>query len=799
MSQISAGILIDDLPIAAFMCASDGTILAANNEMQRQFDCRQKSTLPGILNARSSYVFHSQVLPTLRSAGTISEVALDILSPDGAFVPVLANFRLVADPPQAPRIIGCFLVSEQRRQLETRLIAMRKQVEASEVHFRQIAESVQDVIIEVDDDARLLYVSPASTHVLGYNPSDIIGSSLRNLVHPDDIVKYIDTLNRAADREISESRVVEIRFRHRDGAWKWLQSHSAQPQFDQPTGKQVCAIDCLRDIDAEKLAALELRSSQEFFETVARLSGVGGWELNFLDNRLSWTPSAAAVFGVEPTWDPVDLDHLISRFFEAQAGGSFKEAIENILFSRAEALIELPILHCDGEVHWVEIFAHPRLDDSGEVVGVFGAVRDISDRIRTAAILAEAALEAAQASETKSRFLANMSHEIRTPLNGVLGVAAALARTELNPRQLKMVQLITDSGRTLSGLLNDILDLSKMEAGEVALEPSAVCLSELILGVAALFEPTASAKGLELLCDVSIDPNVQIIADPIRLKQILNNLVGNALKFTKSGSVILKAGITMSSASLCELMICVVDTGIGFDAEVRERLFGRFVQADSSTNRTFGGSGLGLSICRTLADMMDGEVNCQSEPGVGSTFWFKAQFTCTAKDAQAAESSSVEVVLPRGCAVLAVDDSEVNRSVLRMLLEDHVSVLDFAENGAEAVDASRQKRYDVILMDTQMPVMDGLEATCHIRRHAEESGIARTPIITLSANVMADQVAEARAAGADDYVAKPIDRTCLFEAIARCTTPVPANQQSTKVPDGNPERASSAQRRASIR
>ena len=429
-------------------------------------------------------------------------------------------------------------------------------------------------------------------------------------------------------------------------------------------------------------------------------------------------------------------------------------------------MIELPIILPHGEVRWIEIFGQP-CTENGEVIGVIGAVRDISETVQNAATLAESALAAKQASEAKSQFLANMSHEIRTPLNGVLGVASALARTELSDRQRKMVEIITGSGRTLSALLNDILDFSKMEAGQLSLEPQAVSPSELVTQVVGLFEISARAKGLGFEVDCDISPGISIVADQVRIKQVLSNLIGNAVKFTTSGAVTVKARFEPKSDTCGELMFEISDTGPGFSDDVKERLFGRFVQADASTSRTFGGSGLGLSICKTLANMMNGEVGCNSTLGEGSVFWFKTRFELLERVSPLLSSINTLSVLPPGCVVLAADDNEVNRDVLRLLLADCVGCLDFAVNGVDAVQAYRTKHYDLVLMDTQMPIMDGIAATRLIREDELARERIRTPIITLSANAMANQIAEARTAGADAYVSKPIDPEELLNAMAQ--------------------------------
>ena len=426
----------------------------------------------------------------------------------------------------------------------------------------------------------------------------------------------------------------------------------------------------------------------------------------------------------------------------------------------------------DNELRWLSVNTVPLFEDNqptpSHVISTFSDITAIKVNEQE---LRELGQVAQAANIAKNEFLANMSHEIRTPLNGVLGVAAALSRTDLNDRQRKMVQIIAGSGQSLAGLLNDILDLSKMEAGELSLECVEVNPHDLLENVVALFEQTALAKGLTLNVENLIGPKIQIMGDPERIKQIISNLVGNAVKFTSVGSVDIEATLEPTADGSSKLLVKVSDTGPGFSNDVKKRLFGRFVQADTSTSRSFGGSGLGLSICKTLSQMMNGEVDCISTPKIGSTFWFKARFAVAMPQQTVAEQDNAKFTLPHNCAVLAAEDNEVNRVVLRLLLEDYVGTLDFALNGQEAVDATKIKTYDLVLMDTQMPIMDGIEAIRQIRAREVKTGQKRVPIITLSANAMADQVDEAKSVGADDYVSKPIDFAQLMRAIGRQLLP----------------------------
>jgi len=399
--------------------------------------------------------------------------------------------------------------------------------------------------------------------------------------------------------------------------------------------------------------------------------------------------------------------------------------------------------------------------------GIVTVCTDITDLKNDARALAEARDVAQSANSAKSQFLANMSHEIRTPLNGVIGVAQALARTPLSAQQEEMLELIHSSGHTLQVLLSDILDLARVESGRLELANDAFHLGRAVREAAQLYETSAQAKGLQFFVEVTPEADGWIVGDVVRIKQILTNLVSNAVKFTGTGFVSLTAALGPQRAGAPTLRFSVEDTGIGFDCETRDRLFSRFEQADGAITRRFGGSGLGLAISRQLAEMMGGDLDCESEPGGGSAFILTIPF-------RAAEAPAItpEAVVERRegesevTRVLLADDHPVNRKVVEMILAQANVELTSVENGAEAVQACRDGEFDVVLMDMQMPVMDGLTATREIRLHEAAMGLGRTAIVMLTANALAEHIAAAETAGADRHLAKPFDAAELLELVA---------------------------------
>ncbi|HEY3889380.1 MAG TPA: ATP-binding protein, partial [Caulobacteraceae bacterium] len=408
---------------------------------------------------------------------------------------------------------------------------------------------------------------------------------------------------------------------------------------------------------------------------------------------------------------------------------------------------------------WIRVEEN-RTAEGGRVSVVF----DISALKETARELAVARDAAEAANRAKSEFLANMSHEIRTPLNGILGVADALALSRLDPRQSELVEIIRSSGHVLDRLLCDILDLARVESGALELVPQPFNLAATVRDVAELGMASARAKGVDFTLAVAPEADRFVLGDPVRLKQILANLTSNAIKFTDQGAVALEVACLDRAAG--RFALTVRDTGCGFDAETRARLFGRFQQGDGAMTRRVGGSGLGLAIARQLTELMGGELDAESVEGHGAVFSLRLSLP-NAEPAPAAEPPAPNASDPEHPArILIVDDNANNRRVLEVLL-DHVGAeTRTAENGQEAVDAWRANDFDAIIMDIQMPVMDGLAATRSIREAERREGLRRTPIIFVSANAMPEHVAAARAAGGDDHVAKPVAAERLFSALS---------------------------------
>ncbi len=457
-----------------------------------------------------------------------------------------------------------------------------------------------------------------------------------------------------------------------------------------------------------------------------------------------------------------------------------RDVFRRILNEKGEIIgFETQMHRKDGSIIWASINARTVTDDRGNLLHYQGFLLDITKaKEKEQAMHAREVAEAAN--KAKSEFLANMSHEIRTPMNAILGMADLLWESQLNIEQKKYVQIFRNAGEDLLGIINDILDLSKVEAGGIELEEAPFDLQELVEKTCEIMAVKADEKKLELVCRIEPDTPTYTVGDAVRLRQILINLLGNAVKFTHQGKVVLKVGarkpiLSDAVTEIVELLFSIQDTGIGIPKEQQDKIFESFSQADSSKTREYGGTGLGLTICQRLVQMMGGTIWVESEPGKGSTFLFSAKLRRATKPKPKfekppetlPEETDAEVQALR---ILLVEDAEANRRVFRAYLKRTSHILDMAENGKEGFEKFMAGKYDLVLMDMRMPIMDGYTATGEIRRWEREGGRHPTPILALTAHALKEERQKCLDAGCDDFLAKPVKKADFLKVISGYST-----------------------------
>jgi signal transduction histidine kinase/ActR/RegA family two-component response regulator len=556
----------------------------------------------------------------------------------------------------------------------------------------------------------------------------------------------------AARRHLNET---QLKVRQSAALWRMLFDQSPLPQISFNAAGVYNLLRPYAEAGVSRLGETLRTKISRVEDVVAVLSLMGA------------NKAAEELYGVSDFEGSVAASH-----FDASFLAGFCDSLDGLRPDGSFPPFDARVLRADGTA--VDVCVHIRTVPEGEnpwskCIATFVDMTEV----QRAARAQQEALEAAEtANRAKGEFLATMSHEIRTPLNGVLGMVQAMQRDALEGPQRERLAVIGQSGETLLTILNDILDLSKIEAGGLELEELDFDLEPLALGVRETFRPLADNRGLGFT--VEIEPQAQGVyrGDPVRIRQILFNLISNALKFTSDGSVAVQIGLAEGGLS-----VRVTDTGIGMEPDQIERLFDKFVQADTSTTRRFGGTGLGLSICRELCLAMGGDITAESEIGRGSCFKVVLPLTrvADATVVATADTAAEPTFDDRPLRILAAEDNPVNQLVLKTLLAQAGLESLSVGNGEEALAAWSQGEWDVILMDVQMPVMDGIAATREIRRLEAATGRPATPIIALTANAMSHQVEGYAAAGMNGFVAKPIEVGKLFAAIGAAVNGEPEN------------------------
>ncbi|MDI1310991.1 ATP-binding protein [Prosthecobacter sp.] len=535
----------------------------------------------------------------------------------------------------------------------------------------------------------------------------------------------------------------------------------------------------LRLPNAPADAVRELAESEERFALAVRGTNDGIWDWDIRTNKVFFSPPWKSMIGYEDD----ELENVFATF-ETHVHPEDHERVMSILNDYLAGgiprySVEFRFRHKDDTWRWILARGRALFDDQGKPYRMAGSHTDVTERKQAEEELRQARRAADAANSAKSAFLANMSHEIRTPMNGVIGMSELLLGTDLGQTQREYLEMLKLSADSLLELLNDILDFSKIEAGRMELDAHEFDLSEVVTEISQAMGIRAFQKRLVFLHHISPDVPLRLIGDDGRLRQILVNLIGNAIKFTHKGGVTIEVSLEAETADRVTLHFKINDTGIGIAADMRESIFAAFTQAETSTSRRYGGTGLGLAICHDLVALMQGRIWVESQPGTGSVFHFTAAFgraTGTSLKSRKPRIKPV-VTVHSSMKVLIVEDGHVSQLVGARMLEKRGHVVTLASNGREALERCGKETFDAILMDVHMPGINGYEATAKIRQTEQATG-RHVPIIAMTANAMKGDREKCLASGMDDYIAKPLRSAELFHVVEqfakRSATPEPA-------------------------
>ena len=653
----------------------------------------------------------------------------------------------------------------------TALTLAKAEAVAEQRRFRSLAENTNDMIVTIGADRIRRYVSSASERLLGYAPEEMIGESPMAGIHPDDrahVMQVSESLLRGA-----ASRIASYRYLHKDGHYVWLEA-SFRTIASPETGEPIEFVGTVRDISERHRDELEdaahvarLVESNRLLAMAEALVHVGHWRVDLATGKLDWSDEVYRIHGVDQDYD-LSLESAI-EFYHEDDRAMVAEKVEHSIKTGEGFRFDARLVRPSGEVRYVASVGHAEVSPAGETIGLFGVFEDITDTVLSEMALRESRDEARAAMEAKATFLANMSHEIRTPMNGVIGFAEVLLESDLDDKPRDHVQVIVQSGQAMLRLLNELLDLSKIEAGQMTVSEEPVDIPHLVRGSLRLLQPVAREKGLEISAEIDPAFPQRVRGDSMRIRQVLLNLVGNALKFTDEGSVSVHARIVGE-----RIEIAVRDTGIGILPERQQAIFEEFVQANSELASRRGGTGLGLSIARQLVHLMGGTISLESTPGEGSTFMVDLPLVvCSEGDLPVVEEAIPE---PPGRSdiagrrVLLAEDNEINQLLISAMGEKFDLRLDIARDGSEAVAMVRAESegddpYQLVLMDLQMPRVDGYAATRQLRAAGLTPG--ELPIVALTANAYPEDIKACLAAGMQAHLTKPLAMEVLQDALEK--------------------------------
>lgn len=652
-------------------------------------------------------------------------------------------------------------------------VTQRRKMEAESRYqtylLSQVLDAIPAPVFYKDAEGTYQGCNRAFAEYLGKRKMDIIGKGVFDLAPENLAEKYY-----AMDKELMDrggKQVYESRVAYADGTEHDVIFNKAV--FDDPDGSPAGLVGVILDITDRKRAAVELRKKNELLSNVLENIPYFVFWKDKESRYLGCNNNFARAAGLD---DPADIagksDYDLPWLREE---AEFYRQVDKRVVETDQPVLDLEESQLNAFNDRTIILSSkvPLHGEDGEVVGILGVYTDITESKKNERDLIEAKEAAEAATRAKSRFLANMSHEIRTPMNGVIGMTDLLLDTRLDEEQRELAETVKKSADALLEVINDILDISKIESGGMDYDSVEFGLAEEVEAVHALLEPKAREKGLE--CSLHLDPKAprRVVGDPGKLRQVLVNLLGNAVKFTEKGTIGIQTRLQEAAEKTALVSFSVHDTGVGIPGELHDHVFGSFTQGDPSSTRKFGGTGLGLSICKNLAEGMGGGIDFDSEEGKGSVFTVTLPFAVAHGDGKLkpgkgrVRAGRAPACAPTNLRVLVVEDSHTNRLVALKMLARMGIEADIAEDGHKAVEALGKAAYDLVLMDMQMPGMDGIETTRVVRTSPALARNKDVPIVAMTAHAMKGDRESFLASGLDDYISKPINRSELEAIICR--------------------------------
>lgn len=644
----------------------------------------------------------------------------------------------------------------------TERIKTRNLLEQSEERSRLIMNAALNAIITIDANGIITFWNHQAESIFGWKKEEVIGKTLTETIIPNQHKKGHDNGMKhylATGEGPALNKQIELTALNKKGK----EFHIEISIIPIKQNDEVFFCSFIQDISERKNAENKIKYQEEKYRNIIAHMNLGLIEVDNNHTIRFANQSFSDISGYE-------FSELIgknpSEIFIAGDNIDLMEKKKKLRMNGISDVYQIPIKNKSGDRRWWAISGAPNYDDKGNLIGSIGIHLDITEQKQLEIDLENEKIKAEEASKAKEAFLANMSHEIRTPLNAIIGFLRELQKQELTDLQKKYIENSSIASKHLFSIINNVLDISKIEAGEMSLEEEDFILENSIQNITSVLTPIAEQKGIKLSTKISVEISKVFKGDALRIEQILFNLVGNSLKFTQKGKVSIKCKLISEDKSSQNIVITINDTGIGMDKKFMNSIFNKFSQEEKKITRKYGGTGLGMAITKELLNLMNGTISIESEKNKGTCIQIHLSLKKGSNDNIKNEHIKKEFAKIDGAKILLVEDNYMNRLVAQNSLQYFNCTVTEAENGIEALEILKLQNFDVILMDIQMPEMDGIEATKIIRNEFK----LKTPIIALTANAFKTEIENCKKAGMNDYVTKPFEEAVLIETICKNLT-----------------------------